>query len=200
MNLSHSTIGVGFADPVHDAQAAFRSALDALSRPGRRFAVGAPFKGVALGSAMAYLLLALTDDDTPVWWQKQTESLPVWLRFHTGAPIAGLPGVAAFAAIADAKAMPPLSAFEIGSADSPERSATLFLEIPSLDDGPAIEWRGPGIKDMQVVRLGGLPDNFWAQWQANHAIFPQGVDIVFTCADAAIGLPRTTRVRRVEGL
>jgi len=48
------------------------------------------------------------------------------------------------------------------------------------------------------VRIAGLPDDFWAQWHANHASFPQGVDIVFTCAGVALGLPRTTRVRRLE--
>jgi alpha-D-ribose 1-methylphosphonate 5-triphosphate synthase subunit PhnH len=41
---------------------------------------------------------------------------------------------------------------------------------------------------------------FWPQWRANHASFPQGVDVFFTCADRAIGLPRTTRVARLEGI
>jgi len=84
--------------------------------------------------------------------------------------------------------------------EAPERSATLLVEVLSLDAGPAVEWRGPGIPELQTVRIAGLPDNFWAQWQANHASFPQGIDIIFTCADAAMGLPRTTRVRRLEGI
>ena len=200
MTLSYSNISVGFADPVHDAQTAFRSVLEALSRPGRRFSVGTPIKDLALGSAMARLLLALTDDDTPVWWQQEKDALSSWLRFYTGAPTTDTPGAAAFAVLTDVLTVPLLSTFGIGSVDSPERSATLLLEVPSLDAGPAVEWRGPGIKDMQAVRIAGLPDNFWTQWQANHAVFPQGLDIVFTCGDAAIGLPRTTRVRRVEGL
>jgi alpha-D-ribose 1-methylphosphonate 5-triphosphate synthase subunit PhnH len=50
------------------------------------------------------------------------------------------------------------------------------------------------------VRIAGLPNAFWVQWQTNHAAFPQGVDIIFTCADVALGLPRTTRVRRSEDL
>jgi alpha-D-ribose 1-methylphosphonate 5-triphosphate synthase subunit PhnH len=74
------------------------------------------------------------------------------------------------------------------------------MELPSLCDGPALEWRGPGIKDMHRVALLGLPKSFWAQWQANHAAFPQGVDLIFTCAEHALGLPRTTRVRRLEGV
>lgn len=193
-------LSAGFADPVHDAQTAFRRVLDALSRPGRRFVLGNPVQGLALGPAMAHLLLALTDDDTPVWWQRDEDAAPDWLRFHTGAVQAAALQEAAFAVLVDAGAMPPLDNFAPGSAQAPECSATLLVEVPSLDDGPAVEWRGPGIQDMQTVRIAGLPDHFWTQWQANHAAFPQGVDIVFTCADLALGLPRTTRVRRLEGI
>ena len=193
-------LSAGFADPVHDAQAAFRSVLDALARPGRRFALGQPVAGLVLGPAMAHLLLALTDDDTAVWWQQVDTARAGWLRFHTGAPTASAPADAAFAVLTDAVAMPALDVFAAGSVASPERSATLLLEVPSLHQGPAVEWRGPGIQGIQTVRVGGLPDQFWSQWQSNHAAFPQGVDIVFTCAGEAIGLPRTTRVRRLEGI
>ncbi len=193
-------LSAGFADAVHDAQAAFRSVLDALARPGRRFALGQPVAGLALGPAMAHLLLALTDDDTPVWWQQTDAASAGWLRFHTGAPLALAPAEAAFAVLSAAGAMPALDVFAAGPVASPEQSATLLLEVASLDQGPAVEWRGPGIQGMQTVRVGGLPDKFWSQWQANHAAFPQGVDIVFTCAGEALGLPRTTRVRRLEGI
>ena len=193
-------LSAGFSDPVHDAQQAFRAVLDALSRPGRCFAIGKPISGLALNAAMASLLLALTDDDTPVWWQQTDQAAADWLRFHTGASLCAASGTAAFAVLLNAADMPPLSAFATGSLASPERSTTLLIEVPSLDAGPAVEWRGPGIRDMQTVCLAGLPENFWGQWQANHASFPQGVDIVFTCAGRALGLPRTTRVRRLKGL
>ncbi|MGC1174531.1 phosphonate C-P lyase system protein PhnH [Polaromonas sp.] len=191
-------LSAGFADPVHDAQTAFRRALEALSRPGRRFALGRPVEGLALRAAMAHLLLALTDDDTLVWWQQDDGRSSDWLRFHTGAGLAGTTQQAAFAVLMDAGSMPALDSFPAGPVASPERSTTLLVEVPSLETGPAVEWRGPGIQDRQTVCIAGLPDNFWAQWQANHAAFPQGVDIVFTCAGFALGLPRTTRVRRLE--
>lgn len=197
--MSHlSQVSAGFADPVHDAQTAFRAVLDALSRPGRQVAVGQPVKGLALGPAMAHLLLALTDDDTAVWWQHSDRAAADWLRFHTGASQAAAPEDAAFAVLAGTAGMPPLAAFAAGSVEAPERSATLLLEVASLDTGPAVEWRGPGILGMQTVRIAGLPDDFWAQWHASHASFPQGVDLVFTCSSVALGLPRTTRVRRLE--
>jgi alpha-D-ribose 1-methylphosphonate 5-triphosphate synthase subunit PhnH len=198
MNAAH-TLRAGFADPVHDAQRAFRAALDALSRPGRPVDAGHDIDGLPLGAAMAHLLLALTDDDTAVWWQDGDEALP-WLRFHTGAKSADAPNEAAFAAIVRPLSMPPLDAFAHGSLVSPEFSTTLLVEVDSLDAGPSLQWHGPGIRDTQAVRIAGLPDGFWAQWQANHASFPQGVDVIFTCGAKGIGLPRTTRVSRVEGI
>jgi alpha-D-ribose 1-methylphosphonate 5-triphosphate synthase subunit PhnH len=193
-------LGAGFADPVHDSQAAFREALTALSRPGRQVTFGRAMPGLPLGAAMAHLLLTLTDDDTAVWWQKNDPAVSQWLRFHTGATLATTSGTAAFAVVLNPACMPPLEAFASGSVESPERSATLLVEVPSFSNSPAIEWRGPGIRDLATVRIDGLHLDFWTQWQARHAAFPQGIDVVFTCASSAIGLPRTTRVRRLAGL
>jgi alpha-D-ribose 1-methylphosphonate 5-triphosphate synthase subunit PhnH len=198
--MPQTQLVAGFADPVHDAQATFREALTALSRPGRRVTFGATMPGLPLGAAMAHLLLTLTDDDTAVWWQRNDPAVSQWLRFHTGATLATTPDAAAFAVVLNPACMPPFEAFASGSTESPEASASLLVEVPSFDSGPAVEWRGPGIRDMETVRIDGLAPDFWAQWQASHAAFPQGVDVVFTCANAAIGLPRTTRVRRLEGV
>jgi alpha-D-ribose 1-methylphosphonate 5-triphosphate synthase subunit PhnH len=76
----------------------------------------------------------------------------------------------------------------------------LLVELPSLTDGPDLDWRGPGIQDVQQVRLQGLPTEFWTQWYANHASFPQGVDLIFTCGEFATGLPRTTQVQSPKGI
>ena len=200
MNVMQRIPPAAFADPVHDAQQAFRAALDALSRPGRPVEFGESSAGLPLGGAVAHLLLALTDVDTPVWWQAPAESAAHWLRFHTGAGVAVQPLDAAFAVVAEPAAMPALDAFATGTLASPEFSTTVLIEVPSLDDGPALQWHGPGIRDTHRVQVAGLPPGFWAQWQANHAAFPQGVDVIFTCGRRAIGLPRTTRVARLEGI
>jgi alpha-D-ribose 1-methylphosphonate 5-triphosphate synthase subunit PhnH len=199
MNSAH-TLAPGLPDDVHDSQQAFRALLDALARPGQVRRIGPALPGVALGGAMARLLLSLSDDETPVWWQHADADLQHWLRFHTGAGVAERPEVASFAVLADRGQMPKLADFASGTAAAPEFSSTLLIELPGLAGGPALEWRGPGIETLQRVALQGLPANFWAQWQANHAAFPQGVDIVFTCGECALGLPRTTRVRRLQGV
>lgn len=194
------TLAAGLPDAVHDSQQVFRAVLDALARPGQVRSLGPALPGVALGGAMARLLLSLCDEETPVWWQGGDAGLPHWLRFHVGAPVAERLDAARFGVLTDLAQMPVLANFAAGTAAAPEFSATLLVELPSLTDGPALAWHGPGIQTVQSVGLQGLPADFWAQWQPNHAAFPQGVDILFTCGDDALGLPRTTRVARLEGI
>jgi alpha-D-ribose 1-methylphosphonate 5-triphosphate synthase subunit PhnH len=197
---SSQTLAAGLADGVHDSQQAFRAVLDALARPGQVRQIGPALPGVALGGAMSRLLLSLCDEETPVWWHLDAPQLQHWLHFHTGADLTQVPAQASFAVFTQATPTLALSSFAAGSAAAPEFSTTLLMELPSLVDGPALEWHGPGIRTSQRVSLLGLPENFWTQWQSNHAAFPQGIDIVFTCGEQALGLPRTTRVRRLEGI
>lgn len=188
----------GLRDPVHDAQHAFRIALDALARPGRIQALGHPIAGLPLGAAMAQLLLTLTDEETPVWWQAAGAQLRPWLRFHTGARTVTDTEAAAFAVVTDAANLPELQRFAGGSLASPEQSCTLLVEVPSLRHGPALQAHGPGIQHHATLQIAGLPEGFWAEWHASHAAFPQGVDIFFTCGNELLGLPRTTRISRLQ--
>ena len=188
----------GLPDVVHGTQQTFRAVLDALARPGTVCEIGEALPDVALGGAMARVLLSLTDDETPVWWQRADPTVQRWLQFHTGSGVAANPGAAGFAVIHDLDAVFYLANFAMGSAESPEFSTTLIIELPALHGGPELEWRGPGIEVLQRVGLCGVPSHFWSQWQANHAAFPAGVDLLFTCGDRLLGLPRTTRVRRLE--
>jgi len=195
-----NTLAAALPDSVHDTQQAFREVLDALSRPGQPHTLGFELAGVALGGAIARLLLSLTDDETPVWWQREEAVLQNWLRFHTGAAVTDEPKKAVFALIKQIERGLALDDFALGTAASPELSTTLLIELPALSGGPDLQWQGPGIEDVQRVSLQGLPSDFWHQWQSNRALFPQGVDIIFTCGDRVLGLPRTTRVRCLEGV
>jgi alpha-D-ribose 1-methylphosphonate 5-triphosphate synthase subunit PhnH len=188
----------GLCDPVHDAQRAFRVALEALSRPGRVQPLGTPIANLPLGAAQAHLLLTLTDENTPVWWQQPVPALQRWLRFHTGARSVVDSGQAAFAVVTHAAEFPELKRFRAGSAAEPEHSCTLLIEVPSLRGGLAMDAHGPGIPGSVQLTVAGLVEGFWAEWQDSHAGFPQGVDIFFTCRDQVLGLPRTTRVGRLQ--
>lgn len=188
----------GLRDPVHDAQHAFRIALDAMARPARAQRLGTPIERLPLGAALAQLLLTLTDEDTPIWWQDEDEALQYWLRFHTGAPVARACDAAAFAVITDAARLPSLQQFGAGSLAAPEQSCTLLVEVPALHGGPALRAHGPGIAGQSTLSVAGLPPAFWPQWQASHAAFPQGVDVFFTCGDQLLALPRSTRIGRLQ--
>ncbi len=188
----------GLHDPVHDAQHAFRVALEALSRPGRVLSLPGAIEGVPLGAAQARLLLTLTDESTAAWWQSPSQAVQAWLRFHTGARVATASQEADFAVITQAGDLRDLRRFPSGAAAAPEQSCTLLVEVPSLRDGTVVRAYGPGIRDGIDIVIAGLPEVFWAEWHACHAGFPQGVDLFFTCGDELLGLPRTSRIARLQ--
>jgi alpha-D-ribose 1-methylphosphonate 5-triphosphate synthase subunit PhnH len=169
-----------------------------MSHPTRPLTAGRAIHSLPLGAALSHLLLTLTDEDTPVWWQQPDDALHYWLRFHTGAPATGDPAAAAFAVVTRPAGMPQLRQFGNGSAAAPEQSCTLLVEVPALQGGMAMQAHGPGIRERETLAIAGLPPAFWPQWQASHAGFPQGVDIFFTCGAQLLGLPRTTRIGRLQ--
>jgi alpha-D-ribose 1-methylphosphonate 5-triphosphate synthase subunit PhnH len=191
-----SDIAAGLADPPHDSQRLFRTVLEAFSHPGRIVTlIDAPAAAGPLSRAATAFVLTLVDRDTPLWLAPAFDTAPVrdFVRFHTGAPIAARPADALFAVLST-EGMPALDSFPVGTDPYPDRSATLVIELPSLADGPTRTWRGPGIKDRETVALNGLPDSFWAEWAANRALFPCGVDLVFVAGADLIALPRSIAV------
>jgi alpha-D-ribose 1-methylphosphonate 5-triphosphate synthase subunit PhnH len=182
----------GFADAVGDAQLTFRAVLAALSEPGRVMTLPVALEtGLPVGPAALGLLLALADGDTPLWLDGAASAAAAYLRFHTGAPIVRQAGAARFALVADARHCPPLDAFELGSEEYPDRSATLIIEVAHLAEGGAVVLSGPGIPERRGLTIDGLPRGFRAGWAANHALFPRGIDVLLTCGDRLAGLPRS---------
>jgi alpha-D-ribose 1-methylphosphonate 5-triphosphate synthase subunit PhnH len=186
-----------WSDSVHDAQAAFRCILKALSEPGLVQAMPMKITGPApLNGATTALCLALADHETPVWLDSAANVTAVqsYLRFHCGCPLIENRSAATFAVIADASGGIALHSFAQGSVEYPDRSTTLLIQVPALDGGPARRLSGPGIPATRVVHVAGLPSDFDTSWRANTAGFPLGVDLVFCCGDAIIGMPRTTHL------
>ncbi|MEO3431291.1 phosphonate C-P lyase system protein PhnH [Pelagibius sp. CAU 1746] len=183
----------GLADPVHDSQHIFRGLLTALAHPGRPVTLPGDVAGPEpLDPATAAAALTLLDYDTPLWidWIADTPPLRAYLKFHCGCPLVERSRDAAFALVSDPEHMPRLTVFAQGVDQYPDSSASLLLQVPSLEDGPAVTLKGPGIRDTAVIRPAGLPDWFWNDWRLNAAQFPLGVDIFFTCGRTVIGLPR----------
>ncbi|RVU17462.1 phosphonate C-P lyase system protein PhnH [Methylobacterium oryzihabitans] len=188
----------GFADPVHDAQGAFRAMLDALARPGLVQALPAALAPPApLTSELAAIALALADADAPVWLDGPLAEAPEveeFLRFHTGARLVADPAEAAFALVADPEACPDFSAFAQGSPAYPDRSTTLVLAVRHLAAGEGLAFEGPGIRGRVRLGVAPLPAGFAARWSANHALFPRGIDLLLAAPGRVAGLPRTARL------
>jgi alpha-D-ribose 1-methylphosphonate 5-triphosphate synthase subunit PhnH len=189
----------GLADPVHDSQHIFRGLLTALAHPGRPVVLAGSGEGqeVAgpepLDPATTAAALTLLDYDTPLWvdWIADTPPLRAYLKFHCGCPIVARSQDAAFGLVTDPENMPRLALFAQGLDQYPDSSASLLLQVPSLEEGPAVTVKGPGIRDTATIRAAGLPDWFWNDWRLNAAQFPLGVDIFLTCGRTVIGLPRS---------
>lgn len=186
----------GFDDPVQGAQQAFRAILQAMARPGTVQSCGAELSVPApLGEAMAAVCLTLADADAPLWLSSPLRTAPVerYLKFQCNAPLHDAPNAASFA-LADAAGMPRLNDLASGDDRYPDRSATLLVEVPSLTDDGGWTLRGPGIETTARLAVEGLPSDFAEQWRQNGELFPQGVDVVFTCGARLAALPRTTRL------
>ncbi|PRY05157.1 phosphonate C-P lyase system protein PhnH [Paraburkholderia sp. BL25I1N1] len=196
--IALSALTPGFADPVHDTQAVFRTLLNALSRPGTVGVVENVLPEVrATRAELAAFaaLLALCDYATPVWLAQRDTALASALRFHTGAPLVDEPGHAAFAYIHDAGALPPLDCFALGAAESPEQSVTLLIRVEALTGGAPVVLSGPGIQHTATIEPVGLPERFWRERATLAPLFPCGVDCYLVCGARLIGLPRTTEAK-----
>lgn len=178
----------GFQNAPHQSAQAFRSLMNAIARPGTIEDLAGASAPTPMSDAAAALLLALVDKDTPVHlagsWDNAANR--EWIIFHTGAPIVG-PEHASFA-VGDWEGLQPISRFPVGTAEYPDRSATLIVEMPNLQASGSV-LRGPGIKD--VAHL-SLPEE--AAFQGNAQLFPLGLDFYFTAGSQVAALPRTTKV------
>lgn len=187
----------GFADPVFGAQSSFRALMDALANPGLAQALPGAEHPTGLAAELAAVALTVCDHDSDVWLDPALANDPdvvAWLRFQTGAPLVTDPAQAQFALVGEAGQLPALSHFALGSDEYPDRSTTIALVVASLEGGPALTLRGPGIRDTRTIAPVGLPEGLLGQWSDNRALFPRGVDVLLLSGGKVIGLPRTTRI------
>ena len=177
-----------FAEPPVEAAQGFRAALGAMARPGKIETVHGATAPAPVSPAAAVLLLTLCDRETPIYLAPGHDGADIrdWIAFHTGAPIVA-PGKAQFA-LGRWPALQPLAAYRLGTADYPDRSATLIVELDTLTAEGA-RLTGPGIETGSVL---SLPET--AAFRANRALFPLGFDCFFTCGQRLAALPRSTIV------
>lgn len=184
-------------DTAFDTQKAFRGVLEAMSRPGKIVSVGKQDKKPdVLQSATVAVALCLFDHDTQIWMGEGIAEIEVFdfLKFNCGCPVTTSGMVADFAIACAKNSLPDVSQFKQGSDDFPDRSTTLVVQAPDLETGPAVTLTGPGIKHESVLTIAGISDYFWQKRREQNALFPRGVDILFTSGDRVVALPRSTRL------
>ncbi|MGP3591230.1 phosphonate C-P lyase system protein PhnH [Vagococcus sp. WN89Y] len=190
------TLQPAFASAVHDAQHCFRRLLKAMSEPGVIVSLPQLKHGwPPLNPASTSVLLTLVDNDTPVWLSEAVSNdlIRQNLRFHTGAPLVDQPGQSLFAVADYTLSALQLSELPAGSVVSPENSATLILQLPALSGGRMLRLTGPGIQEERMIAP-QLPECITDEFTDRPHAFPTGIDVILTCGDRALAIPRTTLV------
>ena len=191
--MSAQLLQAAFTDPVLEAQRSFRAALKALAGPGLIQTLHATPSLEGLAPATYALCLALLDVDTPLWLAScfDTPLIRANLAFHCGCPLTANREDARFALLT-AEDLLDLSGFDTGNDRYPDQSCTLLVQLPNLDGGAGLAWRGPGIETAHGVAL-PVAEGFWSERERRNE-FPRGLDLLFAAGHDLIGLPRSTRI------
>ncbi|GAA0690499.1 phosphonate C-P lyase system protein PhnH [Marinobacterium maritimum] len=198
MAVSSNELIAGFADPVQASQQVFRAALKAMSEPGTLMQIDyveqAP-KGLDLSTWQ--LALSLLDPDTPVWLSPalaSSDAVISNLRFHCQCPLVDNPSDADFA-IALHSELPLLAELNWGTAEYPDRSTTLMVQVPALSEEAHWTLSGPGIEHTRTLRIAGLSEPFRSDLIRSRQRFPLGIDTFWCCDNRLTALPRTTSIQ-----
>lgn len=189
------TLLAGFAQPIEQSQHAFRLILKALSEPGVTVTLPDGPVWDTLNAASTAVLLTLADQETPLQLCETLKSQQVLtnIRFHTGAPIATRQADICLALWDSQLQTADLTALPHGSEISPEFSTTLVVQIAAPEGGQKLRLSGPGIENQREIAP-RLPPALLNYLLERPQRFPLGLDIMLTCGERLLALPRTTRV------
>lgn len=178
----------GFDNAPVQSSHAFRAAMTVMARPGEIRTLAGAQPPAPLSVAAGTLLLTLCDPDTKVCLagELDTDAVRQWLTFHTGAPFTD--AAQADFVVGTWQALLPIGQYRIGTAEYPDRSATLIVECDGLSAQGA-QLSGPGIRDTARLSLPDIP-----ALQANAALYPLGCDFFFTSGATVAALPRSTQI------
>ncbi|ADO50302.1 phosphonate C-P lyase system protein PhnH [[Enterobacter] lignolyticus] len=190
------TLQTAFSLPVQDAQHSFRRLLKAMSEPGVIVSLHQLKYGwQPLCVATTSVLLTLADNDTPVWLSASMDNdiARQNLRFHINAPLVDQPQQAVYAVTDSTISAEQLNALSSGTAVAPETSATLIVQVASLSGGRMLRLTGAGIADERMVAP-QLPECLIHELTERPHPFPLGIDLILTCGERLLAIPRTTHV------
>lgn len=195
---SQNAFSGGLNDAVHDSQKGFRLLMDGMARPGSIHSVenlACPPQPMSVATGL--VVLTLFDQDTPYWLDETFSKDPEiarWIGFHTGALLAGSEAEASFALFSSPDRIGRIEAFSKGTQEYPDRSVTAIVQVADFTDQADWYLSGPGIKHRTMFRPSGLDTAFIDLADRNRALFPRGVDFIFTSPTELACLPRSTVV------
>lgn len=190
------TLETAFTLPVQDAQHSFRRLLKAMSEPGVIVALHQLKHGwQPLNVATTSVLLTLADNDTPVWLSNalHNDIVSQSLRFHTNAPLVEQPQQATFAVASDSISAEQLNVLSAGTVVAPETGVTLVVQLASLSGGRMLRLTGAGIAEERMIAP-QLPECIIEELTERPHPFPLGIDLILTCGERLLAIPRTTHV------
>ncbi len=196
MTYATTPSALGFDNPVFDATATYRTVLEAMSRPASvQLLPVTPDAPTGIGPASAAVLLTLADMETPIWIAPDvnTAELRNYLHFHTGCPLTAAPETAAFALLGRDSDLTIIDRLAVGTAEYPDRSATVIIDCENLGSTEGQLFTGPGIKETATFDIPGFPPAIWDLIDRNQALFPLGIDWIFTGGSHMVALPRTSK-------
>ncbi|MMZ41939.1 Alpha-D-ribose 1-methylphosphonate 5-triphosphate synthase subunit PhnH [compost metagenome] len=185
----------GFTQPIDQSQQTFRLILKALSEPGHVVTLQGSPTWDRLNAASTAALLTLADQETPIQLSPdlKSEQALTNIRFHSGAPLAERAEEVCFALFDSQLQATDLQALPHGSEISPEFSATVIVQLASLEQGTALRLTGPGIEHQRIISP-QLPPALLDYLLNRPQRFPLGLDFLLTCGECLLALPRTTHV------
>lgn len=189
---------------VHNAQEIFRSLVQAMSRPGTICDI-APHAAVDNGNGISPYIMSvlMTLLDGEVKFAVAAEdgnSSGRLVRQLTYADYVE-PEEADYIVVPHGNehekwTRAAISSARTGTLESPERAATIIMEVENLKDGADVLLRGPGIEDKAGLKVDG-----YAEWldirREKNREFPLGVDMLLLDKQGSLAaLPRTTQTMR----
>ncbi|NKN32970.1 phosphonate C-P lyase system protein PhnH [Marichromatium bheemlicum] len=198
--MSQPQLQAGFANPVEDSQQAFRHLLKVMSEPGVIRPLAAATALDTLTPATFSACQTLLDATTTLWLggALDTETVRANLGFHSGCRIVVDPAAADFV-LARAGELPELMTLRAGTAEYPDRSCTLLVQVEALattatEQATALRLSGPGIATSRQLGVTGLDTRLTRYLVERPHPFPLGLDLVLLAQDQVAAIPRTTRV------
>lgn len=179
---------------VHTTQQVYRQLVNVSSRPGHIEVINEEVKNYSTFSDAA-LLVSMTLFDNEITYFSDDKTMSKELKVLTG----GVPNEdytkVDFIVLKEADLQTAyFTDVKHGVLISPEKSATLLIEVDSIGEGNHYQLTGPGIKETTDLQL-SLSNDWLTLRNDICKEFPIGIDLILTDQNNnVVMIPRTTKV------